>query len=284
MRLMSFRHGGRTSWGGVVDGGVVDLAAASGERWPTLRSMLLDQALEDAAVLLGGASAPIPIEDIGYLPLIPDAEKILCVGLNYEAHRKETGRPKTDHPVIFTRYADAQVGHCEPLVVPRHSEKLDYEGEVAVVIGRGGRDIPAEEALGHVAGYSCYHDGSVRDYQSHTTQFTPGKNFPGTGGFGPCLVTTDDVPDPRALVLTTRLNGVEVQHAGLDDLTFSVEELIAYCSQWTVLRPGDVIVTGTPGGVGAARTPPLWLKPGDEVEVHVTGLGTLRHPVVAETA
>ena len=185
-------------------------------------------------------------------------------------------------PTIFTRWANTQVGHLQPLVRPKQSETLDFEGEMAVVIGRRARHTSRQQAMSVVAGYSCYNDGSVREWQRHTTQFTPGKNFPNTGGFGPWIVTPDEVGDITKSTLLTRVNGEEVQRATLDDLVFDVPALIEYCAAFTALEPGDVIITGTTGGVGAYRTPPLWLKPGDEVEVEVSGVGTLRNPVVQE--
>jgi 2-keto-4-pentenoate hydratase/2-oxohepta-3-ene-1,7-dioic acid hydratase in catechol pathway len=211
--------------------------------------------------------------------VIPRPDKILCVGVNYREHREETGRAPTEHPTIFVRFAASQIGQDQPMLRPVESERLDFEGEIALIIGRRGRRIPPASALEHVAGFSCYNDGSVRDYQRHTTQFTPGKNFVGTGAFGPWMVTRDEIGDPAALELTTRVNGEVMQHARADQLIFGFEAIIAYCSTFTELVPGDVIVTGTPGGVGAARTPPLFLQPGDVVEVEVQPLGTLRNTV-----
>lgn len=223
----------------------------------------------------------MPLADLHLLPPIPNPAKIFCIGHNYEEHRNEMNREKLPYPAVFTRFADSQTGHGEPVLLPRVSSQLDFEGEMAVVIGRGGRYIASEEALEHVAGYSCYLDGSVRDWQRHTSQFTPGKNFPGTGGFGPWMVTADEIPDPQTLELTTRLNGAVVQHANTGQMIFSVRELIAYCSSFTPLLPGDVIVSGTPGGVGVRREPQLFMKAGDGVEVEIGSIGTLRHRVEA---
>ncbi len=180
------------------------------------------------------------------------------------------------------RLTSTQVGHLQPIIRPNASDHLDFEGELAVIIGKPGRHIAKENALHHVAGYSIYNDASVRDWQRHTTQYTPGKNFPSTGGFGPWMVTTDEIPDPTKLRLTTRLNGDLVQNSGLDDFRFSIPEIIAYLSTFTQLLPGDVIITGTPKGVGAGRTPPLWMKPGDRVEVEITSIGKLVNPVAQE--
>jgi 2-keto-4-pentenoate hydratase/2-oxohepta-3-ene-1,7-dioic acid hydratase in catechol pathway len=188
-----------------------------------------------------------------------------------------------EFPVIFVRFESSHVGHLEPILRPKVSQQFDYEGELAVIIGKEGRYIPADAALDYVAGYSIYNDGSVRDWQRHTHQYTPGKNFPSSGAFGPWLVTSDKIPDPAKLRLTTRLNGKVVQDSGIDDLLFDVPSLIAYCSNFTTLLPGDVIVTGTPGGVGAARKPPLWMKPGDTIEVEISEIGTLRNPVAQES-
>jgi 2-keto-4-pentenoate hydratase/2-oxohepta-3-ene-1,7-dioic acid hydratase in catechol pathway len=180
------------------------------------------------------------------------------------------------------RFADTQVGDGSPIVRPAISARLDFEGELAVVIGRPGKSIAREDALAHVAGYACYNDATIRDWQHHTHQFTPGKNFPNTAAFGPWLVTADEIPDPSQLQLTTRLNGHTVQSASTADMIFSVADIIAYVSAFTPLSAGDVIATGTPGGVGVKRTPPLFMQPGDTVEVEISHLGTLRNPVVAE--
>lgn len=282
MKLLSYRHAGRDTFGAIVEGGVVDLGARLAKICvSTLRGAIAD-GIDSLREHLRGARPDAKLAEIVFLPVIPDPTKILCVGLNYEAHRIETGRDKLKYPVLFTRFADTQVGHGQALVKPRESDKFDFEGELAVVIGRGGRRIAEADALAHVAGFSCYHDGSVRDWQGHSPQFTAGKNFPGTGGFGPWLVTPDEAPAIGSMMLTTRVNGVEMQRSGVNDLIFSVPALIAYVSRFTSLQPGDVIVTGTPGGVGYVRKPPLYLKGGDTVEVDITGIGTLVHPVVAE--
>jgi 2-keto-4-pentenoate hydratase/2-oxohepta-3-ene-1,7-dioic acid hydratase in catechol pathway len=194
----------------------------------------------------------------------------------------EMGRDRPDYPVIFTRFADSIVGHEAPMVRPYVSERYDFEGELAVIIGRRARHVRRDEALGYVAGYSCFNDGSVRDYQRHGPQWTPGKNFHASGAFGPWMVTADEQPDPRAFRLRTLLNGEVMQQESVAELCFDVPALIEYCSIWAELAPGDVIVTGTPGGVGAGRTPPVWMKAGDVVEIEITGVGTLRNPIVDE--
>ncbi len=209
--------------------------------------------------------------------------KILCVGLNYADHQQEMKRARPQRPTIFARFPDTLVGTGEALVAPTASGSFDYEGELAVVIGATGRRVREEDALDLVAGYTLFNDGSLRDYQYHSTQFTPGKNFPRSGAIGPRIVTPAELEAGFGeRVLTTRLNGVVVQRAPLSDMLYSVAELISYCSEWTELRPGDIIATGTPGGVGTARTPQLWMRPGDTVEVELAGIGSLINPIVAE--
>ena len=216
------------------------------------------------------------------LPPIVEPKKILCVGINYHAHRIETGRDETPHPTYFTRWADTLVGHGGALIRPQASTRFDYEGELAVVMAKPARHVKEQDALQYVAGYACFNDASVRDWQRHTSQFTPGKNFPGTGGFGPALVTTDEVPDPQALTIQTRLNGQVVQESHTERMIFGVARLIAYASTFTLLNPGDVIATGTPSGVGDKREPPLYLKAGDVVEVELGRVGVLRNLVKDE--
>ena len=228
-------------------------------------------------------SAPVvPLSDVVLAPPIWDTDRIICVGLNYKSHLEELGFPPPEIPMLFVRFADSLVGPGQPLVRPRASVELDFEGELAVVIGRGGRHISRDDALDHVAGYSCLNDGSVRDYQSKAIQFFPGKNFESSGSFGPWLVTPDEFQPGSGVTLTTHLNGEEVQRADLGDLLFDVADLIAFISGVLPLKVGDVISTGTTGGVGAARDPQLWMKPGDTVEVAIDGLGTLTNGVIDE--
>lgn len=279
MKLISYEHDGRQGFGVVVGQRIVDLAAHSAEVGISLKDALSRGTLGRVAEIAATSQPTIALADVQHLPVIPDPEKILCVGINYASHVRETGREMPQHPMFFTRFADSQVAHEQPIVRPRASHKLDFEGELAVIIGKTARHVPAQEALAYVAGYACYNDGSVRDWQKHTIQFTPGKNFPLTGAFGPWLVTADEIPDPSQLTLTTRLNGEVVQQARTDDLIFSVGDVIAYCSTFTELRPGDVIITGTTGGVGAFRNPPLWMRPGDTVEVEISGIGILRNGI-----
>jgi 2-keto-4-pentenoate hydratase/2-oxohepta-3-ene-1,7-dioic acid hydratase in catechol pathway len=278
MRLLSFeRDDGSPACGVVVPGGVCDLTARLGV--PSLRALLASGRLEAAR----GLDTPdLPLEGLRFAPVIPDPDKIICVGLNYRDHVAETGRTVTEKPALFARFAGSQVGHGRPMIRPRASTEFDYEGELAVVIGTGGRHIAAADALTHVAGYACYNEGSIRDWQRHTSQFLAGKTFAGTGAFGPWLVTADEIPDPAGLTLETRVNGQVVQRTTTDLMITPVPELIAYISTVLPLLPGDVIVSGTPGGVGAKRNPPLWLKPGDVTEVEIGGIGVLRNPVEAE--
>lgn len=275
MKLMSYTLDGRAAWGAVEGGSVVDLSS----RAPDLRAALATPGA------LAAPAAEMPrhaLDSVAFLPVIPNPDKIFCVGLNYLTHILEGGREVPKLPTIFTRFANSQVGHLQPMVRPRNSVTLDFEAELAVVIGRRGRHVAEADAMAHVAGYACYNDGSVREFQRHTSQWIPGKNFPATGGFGPFLVTPDEAGDIGHASSVCRLNGVEMQRATLDDLVFGVAALIAYCSSFTVLEPGDVIITGTTGGVGAYRTPPVWLKAGDMVEVEIGGVGTLRNPVIDE--
>jgi 2-keto-4-pentenoate hydratase/2-oxohepta-3-ene-1,7-dioic acid hydratase in catechol pathway len=282
MKLASFEAGGKQSYGVVSDGKITDARAVFGEKAPDLRMALALDLFASGAELKGAPS--FAIDKVKLLPVITNPDKILCIGVNYRSHLAETGRPEPTHPMIFVRFADSQVGSGGTMLRPRESEKFDFEGELAVVIGKAGRRISRGDALKHVAGYSCYNDGSVRDWQRHTTQFTPGKNFPATGAFGPWLVTADEIPDPGELTLVTRLNGNEVQRATVSDLVFDVPALIEYCSAFSMLRPGDVIVTGTTSGVGAFRDPPLWMKSGDTVEVEISGIGILANTVADETS
>ena len=283
MRLMSFEHDGRPGFGIAVGDGLVDASA----RLPNFRG--LREALAAGALpeleRLASIQPDFALNEVQFAPAIPDpAAKLLCVGINYVPHIKEMGRERPERPVLFVRFGDSIVGHGQPLLRPAESEQLDYEGELAVVIGKRARRVSRARALDYVAGYSCFNDGSVRDFQRHSGQFTPGKNFHASGSFGPWLVTADEVPDVRDLTLTTRLNGAVMQHESVGELCFDVAQLIEYCSTWAQLEPGDVIVTGTPGGVGAGRKPPVWMRPGDTVEVEISRIGTLRNSVIAEPA
>jgi 2-keto-4-pentenoate hydratase/2-oxohepta-3-ene-1,7-dioic acid hydratase in catechol pathway len=283
MKLVTFAVGGKVAWGAVVDSGIVNLAAKLPE-FPDVKSLIAAGATGKAKAALAGAKADHALDAVTFLPPVPNPEKIICVGLNYDEHVRETKRDKTEDPALFVRFANSQLGHLQPILIPVESDKLDYEGEIAVVIGKGGRRISEDRAYDHVAGFSPYNDGSIRDLQWATTQWTTGKNFPATGAFGPWLTTVDEVPANTKLTLVTRLNGKEMQRATTDMMVHSIPRLIAFISRFTELVPGDVIVTGTPGGVGARKTPPLYMKDGDVCEIEIEGVGVLRNPIKTEKA
>ena len=283
MPVMSFETNGRRTFGIVNGDSVIDAGKRLGGS-RSLRDVLIGGEL-GALRRLENERPDYALADVTFLPPIPDAAaKLLCIGINYMPHIKEMGRERPEYPVVFVRFADSIVGHGQPLVRPRASERFDYEGELAVVIGKRAHHVSRARAFDYVAGYSCFNDGSIRDYQRHSPQFTPGKNFHRSGSFGPWLVTTDEQPDPGKLRLRTRLNADVVQDESVGELCFDIPQLLEYCSTWTQLEPGDVIVTGTPGGVGAGRTPPLWMKAGDTVEVDIAGIGVLKNPIVDELA
>ena len=276
MKLASYKTSKGAGYGAVRDDGIIDLTRRIGKKYPDLRALLAGNALGAAQKIAKSAKKPdYKLNKVTLLPVIPNPGKIVCVGLNYEEHRVETGRDKTENPALFIRVAESQVGHDQPIVMPRESTNLDFEGEIAVVIGRRGRRVAEEDAWKHVAGYACYNDGSVRDWQRHTLQWTAGKNFSSTGAFGPWMVTRGEIADDEELTLETRLNGQVMQHATTAQMIHKIPRQIAYISTFTSLEPGDVIVTGTPGGVGARRNPPVWMKPGDTVEVEVSKVGVL---------
>ncbi len=283
MRFVSFRVDGRAGWG-VVDPDGETVRDLSGGRFPTLRSALDAGGMAAATDAAEGPGRTLPLELVDLEPPVPDPRRILCIGVNYREHRAETGRGDTEHPTVFVRFPSSLVGHGRALVAPRESDRYDYEGELALVIGRAGRRIPPERALAHVAGWTCFMDGSVRDFQRHTSQFTAGKNFDRSGAMGPWLVDAATFGDPTTSRVRTRVNGETLQDATTDLLIDDVPTLVAYCSTFTTLEPGDVIATGTPGGVGDRRDPPVRLRPGDRVEVEVDRVGVLANEVVASEA
>jgi 2-keto-4-pentenoate hydratase/2-oxohepta-3-ene-1,7-dioic acid hydratase in catechol pathway len=284
MRVVSFERAGRPGIGVATGDGIVDANRHLSGRFENLREILLAGGLDELRSI-ANRNADFPAAAVRYRPLIDDpAAKFLCVGINYMPHIKEMGRERPTHPVIFVRFASSLVGHAEPMLKPRASAQYDFEGELAVVIGKPARHVPRARAYDYVAGYSCFNDGSIRDYQRHGPQWTPGKNFPRSGAFGPWLVTADEQPDPARLRLRTLLNDQIVQDESVAELCFDIPQLIEYCSTWTELLPGDVIATGTPGGVGAGRTPPLWMKAGDAVTIEISGVGALRNPIRDENA
>jgi 2-keto-4-pentenoate hydratase/2-oxohepta-3-ene-1,7-dioic acid hydratase in catechol pathway len=276
MKYVSFKKPtGQPSFGRVEGNNIMELAAAGGPQ--TLREAIAAGSLAELT-----AGAAFALADIVLLPVIPDPAKIICVGLNYASHVKETGRDQKEYPAIFTRWADTLVAHDEPLVCPKISERFDYEGELAVIIGSGGHKISRDDAMGHIAGYSIFNDASVRDWQRHNIQFTPGKNFPATGAFGPAMVTPDSISDLSSQRVQTRLNGELLQDQPISDLIWDIAFLIEYISAFTPLSAGDVIVTGTPGGVGDKRNPPVYMKAGDKVEVSIGEIGTLTNSIINE--
>lgn len=279
MRLASFRYRGREGFGVVEDRQVRDL---SGEV-PTLRHALAEWGLPGLRARAGGGTL-VPLAEIAWRPPITNPDKILCVGLNYHAHAAEANMPVPAKPSLFVRFPGAQVAHEESVQRPRASSQFDYEAELAVIIGRAGRHIAEGNAYDHVAGYACFAENSLRDFQKHATQATPGKNFEASGAFGPWLVTPDEAGPVEKMEVVGRLNGREMQRDSAANMIFSLPQLLAYISTFTTLLPGDVIVTGTPAGVGFTRKPPVWLQPGDVFEVDISGVGVLRNPVIDETA
>jgi len=280
MKLASYIADGKACFGVVSGEGVVSLNERLGGRYASLRDALAAGALAEMRKAAEAARPDHTLDAIKWLPAIPSPEKILCAGINYRSHAAETGREVPKQPSMFVRLANTLVGHEGEMVRPSVSQSFDFEGELAVIIGRGGRHISVERALEHVAGYTCFVDGSVRDYQKFSV--TSGKNFPATGPLGPWIVTTEEIADPERLTLVTRLNGQEVQKSATDLLIHSVPQIIAFCSDFTPLAAGDVIATGTPEGVGHRRNPPLWMKAGDVLEVEISGIGTLRSRMVDE--
>ena len=250
-----------------------------------LDHLVANQADLSAAAVALKSGRPISIDAVRLLPPFPNPAKIICIGLNYVDHSAEVGIALPDYPEVFSRFASSLIGHDAPIAIPRQSTQLDYEGELVAVIGRRGRSIPRREALNHVAGYSIFNDVTVRDYQLRTSQWTMGKNFDGTGAFGPFFVVSEALPPGcKGLHLTTRLNGRIMQHAAIGDMVFDVETLIVSLSDALTLSAGDIIVTGTPGGIGMSHHPPLWMKPGDVCEVEISSLGILRNSIIHPAA
>ncbi|QFZ85097.1 5-carboxymethyl-2-hydroxymuconate isomerase [Variovorax paradoxus] len=285
MKLISFLQGGRETWGAVVDHQVFDLGRTTGIA--TLAQFVGSDRFAQRDALVKGEKPVALYDDVELLPVIPQPDKIWCAVRNYMDHHQEAlaaglQRELSEFPPLFLRTARSQTAHRAPIVRPRVSETLDWEGELAVIIGKGGRDIPENEAYEHVAGYACYNEASVREWQFHAKQIATGKNFESTGGFGPWMVTAEEIEPGRALKLEVRLNGETVQSSRTDQMIFSTQRLIAYCSTISTLLPGDVIVTGTPSGVGFARKPPRYMQPGDVCEVEIEDIGILRNPITAQ--
>jgi len=278
VKLLTFEHGGSASWGALAGDAVADLGAATG--YSGIVDVLRADALAEVAAAVPGAPR-VTLSEIGWLPVLGHPAKLVCIGLNYMVHVREMNRAVPTVPSVFLKYHDALVGHGREVVRPRVSEAFDFEGELAVVMGRAGRYVAEADALSHVAGYTILNDGSIRDWQEEN--LSAGKNFPNTSGFGPCFVTADEIPDPHALGVRTRLNGETVQDGNTADFIFDIPKLIAYVSGFTPLAPGDVISTGTPHGVGHGRRPRLYMKPGDTIEVEIERIGTLTNRVVQES-
>jgi len=277
MHLVSFRDtDGNTSFGAIEGDSIIDLGRRHGI--PSLKAALVGKSLP----WLRGAQADYQLSDVELLPPVPDAGKIICVGLNYKAHVAEAGRAMPEQPSLFLRANGTLVGHGSAMIRPRVSNQFDYEGELALVIGSNARHVPEGRALDCIFGYTCFNDGSLRDFQKHSV--TAGKNFQSSGACGPWLVPAAEVAKPMDLTLTTRLNGQQVQHANTSQMIYSIPAIIAYVSKFIALEPGDIIATGTPEGVALGRTPPLWMKPGDRIEVEIGGIGTLANPIEAEAS
>ena len=278
MKLASVKVDQKPTFGAVTDRGFVDLGKAFASRCTDLRQLIASDLMGEAQRLLAGAPA-IPLERVAFERVIPNLDaRTFALGWSYKEHQDETGKDAPKHPFLFSKHPQALVGHKQPLVKPRISERYDFEGEIALVIGKGGRHIPAANAMDHVAGYTILMDGSVRDWQEHSV--TAGKNFDDSSACGPWLVTCDEIPHAEKMDLVTRINGNEMQRSSFSLMAWKLDELVAYVSTMTRLEPGDAISTGTPGGVGNKRKPPVYLRPGDVLTVEVSGIGTLENRVI----
>lgn len=285
MKLLSFAHRGKRSYGAFGGGGVVDLGRRMGREYPRLRDLLELEGLGRASEIAASSLPDYPLDEIDFLPPIPEPEKIICVGINYrdrnEEYRDGSERPR--YPSIFMRAPGSLVGHRANLLIPPESAQLDYEGEIAVVIGKPGRRIPPSEALRHIAGLTCMNEGTLRDWLRHAKfNVTPGKNFDQSGSVGPWMATADELEGLGGIRVTTRVNGEVRQDDTAANMLFPIPDLIGYISTFTTLKPGDVIATGTPTGAGARLDPPRFLVPGDVVEVEVAGIGVLSNTVADE--
>ena len=281
MKIGSYIYNGKASYGVKIDDGIVDLGRRLGNIYPDLPTLIKAFALGEAAEACRNQSPDFREEDVYFLPLMPAPVNIYCAGINYLDHIQETGRDKPEFPTLFMKSQQSMVGHRQELVRPKVSDQFDFEGEFAVVIGKPGRYIAKDNWKDYIAGYTILMDGSIRDFQKRSVD--QGKNFYHSSSSGPWLVTMDEVPeDYRNMKLTTRLNGIVMQASDLGKLCFDVSDLISYYSQIFYFQPGDMIATGTPGGVGSRRDPPVWMKPGDKLEVEITGIGILKNTVVGE--
>jgi 2-keto-4-pentenoate hydratase/2-oxohepta-3-ene-1,7-dioic acid hydratase in catechol pathway len=280
MKLASYIADGVESYGVVTGDGVITMNKRFGGHAANLREAIAGGILPQIQEAAAHGQADHKLSEIKFLPAIPNPEKILCVGINYKSHAAEHGTEAPKLPNIFTRFVNTLVAHDGEMLRPKVSTSFDFEGELALVIGKGGRHIKAADALKHVAGYTCFCDASVRDFTKYS--LVASKNFLGTGPLGPWIVTADEIPDPTRLTLVTRLNGKEMQRSGTDMLIHDIPAIIEFCSMFTPLSPGDIIATGTPDGIGAKQNPPVWMKAGDTLEVEISGIGTLRNKIADE--
>jgi 2-keto-4-pentenoate hydratase/2-oxohepta-3-ene-1,7-dioic acid hydratase in catechol pathway len=280
MKLVSYLAGGKPSFGVVAGDGVVTMNDKLGGRFATLRDAIAGGAIDEMRRAAQGAKPDQALANLQYLPVIPNPEKIMCVGINYKSHAAEHGADVPKMPNIFLRFVNTLVPHGGAMIRPKVSTSFDFEGELALVIGKRGRHIKREDTLSYIAGYTCFCDATVRDFTKYS--LAASKNFIGSGPLGPWIVTADEIPDPTKLTLATRLNGAEMQRSGTDMLIHDIPAIISFCSMFTELSPGDIIATGTPDGIGAKRTPPVWMKAGDVLEVEISSIGTLRNRIVDE--
>jgi acylpyruvate hydrolase len=287
MKLITFRHNNTQRLGALLgDDRVVDLHAADPSLPDNMMTFLNegDWAMERARNVLANAPAEavLPRDSVTLAAPVPKPGKIICIGLNYRDHAAESNQPVPDFPTVFAKYSSCVIAPGEPIMIPRVTEQVDYEAELGFVIGKCARHVSEADALDYVAGYVPFHDVSARDYQMRTSQWTLGKTFDTFGPMGPALVTKDEIPDPQALDIELSVNGEVLQKSNTRELVFTVQKLVALLSEVLTLEPGDLISTGTPSGVGAARNPKRWLRPGETVSITIAGLGTLTNPVIAE--
>jgi 2-keto-4-pentenoate hydratase/2-oxohepta-3-ene-1,7-dioic acid hydratase in catechol pathway len=280
MKLASYIADGKECYGVVTGDGVITMNDRFGGHAASLREAIAGGLLPRIQEAASQSQADRKLSDIKFLPVIPNPEKILCVGINYKSHAAEHGTEAPKLPNIFTKFVNTLEAHEGEMLRPKVSTSFDFEGELALVIGKGGRHIKAADALKHVAGYTCYCDGSVRDFTKYS--LVASKNFLRSSPLGPWMVTSDEIPDPTKLTLVTRLNGKEMQRSGTDMLIHSIPAIIEFCSVFTPLSPGDIIATGTPDGIGAKQNPPVWMKAGDVLEIEISNIGTLRNKIADE--
>ena len=283
MKLISFRHRNRPGFGAVKDGAIADLGRRLGGKYADVKALIAADALKEAEAALKTAGADVALDEVEYDLPVPNPDKIFCVGRNYrEYHEVQEMAQGPRYPSIFPRWISSFVAHGAQILKPKASDQLDFEGELAVVIGRRGRHVAPERAYDHIAGYTCLNEGSVRDWQGYGTQNTPGKNFYHSGSIGPWMATWDEIADPMRLHLVTRLNGTTMQDGSTGDMIFDIRYVIAHVSKFTWIEPGDLIATGSPGGTIIARKSGAWMKAGDALELEIESIGVLKNPVAAE--